>query len=149
MVRGFRISEFHPGLYYIEGDAFSIQIIESKKLTADINVFLKNLRSSLTQKDMEEVFQAYKKFGALENAGIYLSRILEANQSVLKEVLDMGGTAVRDIISDFIKKNGIEDQIRENKARDTALEMIKDGCTPDKIALYVQMPIEWVHNLTK
>jgi len=61
--------------------------------------------------------------------------------------------AVQEIFNRHIKTSGIEEQIRgeaqDEKARDTALEMLKDGFSPDKISRYVQKPIEWVQNLTK
>ena len=147
--RGFEIDEVNNGIYYVKGDTFKVQIIESKKLTADENVFLKNLRSSLTKMDMQEVFDAYRKYGLLEKVNIYLDRVLDANQSILKEVLAMSSAAVRQIIFEHFEKDGTLDRIREDKAKETALEMLKDGFPPDKVARYVQMPIEWVQGLTK
>ena len=82
-------------LFRVKGDTFKIQIIESKRLTADENVFLKNLRSSLTKMDMQEVFDAYRKYGILEKVNIYLDRVLGANQAILEEVLAMGSGTVR------------------------------------------------------
>ena len=35
--------------------------IESKKLPSNENVFLKNLRSTLTKKDLQDVIDAYSK----------------------------------------------------------------------------------------
>ena len=147
--RGFKVDEVHPGIYYVKGDTFPIQIIECKKLATEDNVFLKNLRSSLTQKDMEDVFNAYRKYGSLEKVSIYLNRVLDANKLIFEEVLAMSGAAVQDIISDFIKKNGMEDRIKEDKARDTALEMLRRGFALDEIADIVKMPLEWVKNLAK
>ena len=37
--RGFEVDEVSQGMYYVKGDAFSIQIIESKKLNAKENIF--------------------------------------------------------------------------------------------------------------
>jgi len=79
--RGFEVDEVSNGIYYIKGDTFKAQIIESKRLTAEENVFLKNLRSSLTKMDIQEVFEAYKKYKRLEKVNIYLDRVLGANQS--------------------------------------------------------------------
>ncbi|MCL1996747.1 MAG: hypothetical protein FWG63_11120, partial [Defluviitaleaceae bacterium] len=93
--RGFEVEEVNNGIYYIKGDTFKIQIIESKRLTAEENVFLKNLRSNLTKMDMQEVFEAYRKYGLLEKVNVYLDRVLGANQSTLEEVLAMTNVAVR------------------------------------------------------
>ena len=159
--RGFEVEEVSSGIYYVKGDTFNAQIIESKKLTAAENVFLKNLRSSLTKTDMQEVFEAYRKYGVLEKVNIYLNRVLGANQPILEEVLAMLDTAVREIIFEHFEKDGTFDRLRnkereqgleqglEKKARETALEMLGDGFTHDKVAHYVKMPLEWVQNLTK
>ncbi|MCL1995282.1 MAG: hypothetical protein FWG63_03660, partial [Defluviitaleaceae bacterium] len=70
--RGFELDEVNNGIYYVRGDAFKVQIIESKRLTAEENVFLKNLRSSLTKMDMQEVFEAFSQYGSLEKENPYL-----------------------------------------------------------------------------
>lgn len=153
--RSFTVSESHLGIYYIKGDTFSVQIIESKKLTAAENVFLKNLRSNLTKADMEEVFDAFKKHDELEKVNAYLNRILDANKSVLEEVLTMGGAAVQEILNRHIQKNGVPLQIetrirgeaQEEKARDTALEMFKRGFSLEEIADIIKKPLDWVQNL--
>jgi len=145
--RGLEIEEVSNGIYYVKGDTFEVQIIESKRLTADENVFLKNLRSSLTKMDMQEVFETYRKYGISEKVNIYLSRVLGANQSTFEEVIAMTDVAVRNIILKQFEKDGTLDKIREDKARDAALEMLKDGVSPDKAARYLQMPLEWVQSL--
>ena len=113
--RGFEISEPHAGIYYVMGDAFAVQIIEGKKLTANENIFLKNLRSSLTQRDMEDLFKAYKKYKSLEKVNIYINRILEANKLIFEEVLAVMEKTVDDIIYEHFKKRGIVDRIREEE----------------------------------
>ena len=172
--RGFRIVEANPGIYYIEGDTFKVQVIESKRLLSEENVFLRNLRSSLTHRDMEDVFKAHRKYDSLEKVNIYLYRVLNANLSVFKEVLDVGNLTLGDVIfNDLVKKGVLEDVIykyedviygyfekkgtldriaRENQEKakyDTAVGMLRDGFTPEKVAYYVQMPVEWVQNLTE
>ena len=173
--RRFEVEEVEHGIYYIKGDAFKVQIIESKKLDTEENIFLKNLRNSLTGQDMTEVFDAFRKYGSLERVNIYLNRILDANLPVLKEVLSMSSPAVRDVIykhleenleeilatdsSDVVKglvyrhfeRDGTVDSIlergEEKAKRNTALEMLRDGFDPDKVAHYVKMPLEWVESL--
>ena len=61
----------------------------------------------------------------------------------------MYSDAVRDVIFRHFEKDGTMDRIKEEKAKETALEMLKDGVSPDKVARYLKMPLEWVQNLTK
>ncbi|MCL1997758.1 MAG: hypothetical protein FWG65_03225, partial [Turicibacter sp.] len=65
------------------------------------------------------------------------------------EVLAMFDAAVSNIILKHFEENGMLDKIREDKAKETALEMLADGFTTDKVARYVKMPLEWVQSLTK
>ena len=110
--RGFEVDEASPGIYYVKGDTFAAQIIESKKLAAKENVFLKNLRGSLTHEDMQELFDAYRKYGSPEKVGAYLNRVLNANLSIMEEVLAMSD-AVLDVVFKHLEKNGALEKVLE------------------------------------
>ena len=87
--RGFVVSEHQPGMYYVNGDSFGIQILESKKLRQEENLFLRNLRSNLTVTDAQRVAAAYKDIKAFEKRNAYLDRLLEANADTFKEMMKM------------------------------------------------------------
>jgi hypothetical protein len=162
--RGFTISEVSPGIHYVTGDVFPVQIIESKRLTSAENVFLKNLRGNLTHDDIREIFDACRKYGSVEKTNSYLNCVIDANKSVFEEVLAMGGAAVHEIISSYIKvheddilpayikTHGIEARIeekvlargRENAKSETVLELVKRGFDLKDVADIVKMPFEWV-----
>ena len=63
----------------------------------------------------------------------------------------MSSAAVRDVLYKHFEQDGTLDRIlergEEKAKRNTAHEMIKDCFPPDKIARYVQKPLEWVENL--
>ena len=61
----------------------------------------------------------------------------------------MSSAAVRRIIYEHFEKDGTVDRIKEDKAKETALEMLGDGFTPEQVARYVKMSIEWVKGLMK
>ena len=160
--RGFQVNEVSPGIYYVIGDTFATQIIESKKLNAKENVFIKNLRSNLTKKDLQEVLDAFRDQKPPDKVNAYLNRVMNANKLTVEEVLSMDEETIdliigclnrSDLFQRKLEENGILARVRavgeEKKARDTALEMLKDGFTPEKIAHYVKMPLEWVLNLTR
>ena len=98
------------------------------------------------------MFEAYRKYGLLEKVNIYLDRVLDANLPILEEVLAMSSAAVRDIIYKHFEKDGTLDRLRgewqEEKARDTALEMLRRGFKVEEIADIIKMPLEWVKDLT-
>ena len=109
---------------------------------------MRNLRGNLTQKELQEVFDVYGKYSSLEKASAYLNRVIDANFSVVKGVLSMSD-AVRDAIIQHLEEDGSLARILEKTKRATALEMLKDGFAPEKIARYVQMPLEWVQSLAR
>ncbi|MCL1997283.1 MAG: hypothetical protein FWG65_00770, partial [Turicibacter sp.] len=132
---------------------FAVQILESKKLGD--NVFLKNLRSELTKHDMAKLLYAYQKHGVLERTSAYLSRIFAANAVALEEVKNMTEANVQEILYRHFKEKGwidrdaneVANEKVEDRLRETAFEMLKDGFAPNKISKYLHMPTEWVQNL--
>ena len=124
--RGLEIVEIHAGVYHIKGDIFPIQIIETKRLPKDENVFLKHLRSGLTVEDMEYVLGVLKRYVKLEKVNVYLDRIVDANKSVAKEVRDLSAETI-DTLVDALDKNGALDKIREEGERKGRLEGRHEG----------------------
>ena len=71
--------------------------------------------------------------------------------------------AVLDVVFKHLEKNGALEKVleengtlekvlargEEKKAREIALEMLRDGFAPEKISLYVKMPLEWVQGLAQ
>ena len=157
--RGFKISEVYPGIYNIDGESFPIQIILSKRLSAKENVFLRNLRSQLTQNDMADVFEAYKNYGSPDKRSVYLDRIFGANKSVFKEVFTMTATNFNEWVHEYAKKIGLEDELinrgmaqgmargQDKIRRETALEMLRKGFKLEDVAAILKMPVAWVQDL--
>ena len=112
--RGFDVDEASPGIYYVKSDAFAVQIIESKKLNAKENVFLKNLRSNLTKTDLQEVLDAFRKFDSLERVSAYLNRIMDANELVVKEVMDMSDEVARFVVACLTENGKLERLLEES-----------------------------------
>jgi len=53
-VRGYTVAKTSAGVYTVKGDILPIQIIDSRKLSAEENVWLKNLRKNLNRSDIEK-----------------------------------------------------------------------------------------------
>jgi hypothetical protein len=66
------------GIYYVEGEKFPVQILESKELSHE-NLFLRNLRSNLSVADVTETLKAYDELKAIEKKDVYLDRLFQAN----------------------------------------------------------------------
>ena len=100
--RGFTVLEAESGMYYVEGDTFPLQILESKKLSAETNLFLKNLRSNLSKEDVRHTVDAYKALKEFESKSVYFDRLLRANKSVFREVMRMSDEALQTMFARIV-----------------------------------------------
>jgi len=62
-IRGYTVKETSPGIYQVTGDYLPIQIIESKKLSEDENLWLSSLRKDLEIRGMNAILKQGKKQG--------------------------------------------------------------------------------------
>ena len=86
--RGLTIREVKSGIYYIEGDAFSVQIIECKKLSEQENLYLKSIRNNLTPLDVKALMEDLDKHADPELSSAYAVRIALANPGAYEEVIN-------------------------------------------------------------
>lgn len=114
--RGFTVKDAGNGIYCIEGDTFPVQILESKKLSPDKNLFLKNLRSNLNIEDAQRIVDAYMRLKEFESKNAYIDRLIRANQDVFKEVLSMSSMTLQEIfVKAVAEENGwLKDRDLEN-----------------------------------
>ena len=142
---GFTIQNAGNGIHYIDGDIIPIQIIESKSLGD--NLFLRNLRSNLSAKDMAKTLEAYKDYKPLDNKSVYLDRLIRANLDAFKEATKMS-EEVRDIFLETAEENGWlndRDTNREiEKAKKMAKKMLLDGESIEKVVRWTELPLETV-----
>ena len=90
-IRGYAVKETSPGIYLVSGDYIPIQIIESKKLSGDENLWLKSLRDDLNVSDAEAILQARQKKEASLDA--YMDILLRGNPETFLEVRSMARRA--------------------------------------------------------
>ena len=149
--RGFKVDEISPGIYNVDGETFSVQIIHSIRLSAKENVFLKNLRSQLTKKDMADILEAYNNYDSPDKRSVYLDRIFGANKSVFREVFNVTATNFNEWVIEYAKKIGHEDELvnrgQDKVRRETALEMLRKGFKLEEIAEILKVPVTWVQAL--
>ena len=147
---GLTIEDTSSGIYYIHGGSVPIQILESKKLPIEENLFIRNLRSNLSQEDMLRTLQAYKKYKSLNDKNVFIDRLVNANPYTLKEVMDMSDETLQ-IITEALEKRGWlqeRDQRRTTEdAKKIATKMMLRGHSPEEVADITELSIETVRNL--
>jgi hypothetical protein len=92
-VRHYGVEETSPGIYTISGDIVPIQIIESKRLLAEGNLWLKELDNRLDAAGIWQVAAAIKRLGKGAKAEAYLDAIIRANHKETEEALEMNEMA--------------------------------------------------------
>jgi hypothetical protein len=83
-----RVEKSAEGVYYVHGRDFPMQIIETKRLSEQENIWLANLRDDLTAQGAEKVLA---ESGKRREAGIaaYLSALMTARPKTFREVWNM------------------------------------------------------------
>jgi len=144
--RSVKVQDIGSGIYYIRGESFNIQLIESKRLSEE-NLLLRNLRSGLSADEVKSTFWAYEKKRPIDKRSIYLSRLIKANPVAFEEAYSMVTEETVDIILGVIERSGqLEKRLIEDRKR-TAKNMLSLGMSVENIARATELPIETVQSL--
>jgi hypothetical protein len=153
-LRGFTIDEVSDGIYVVSGDAFPIQIIESKKLSASDNLWLKSLNKNLSVADLNSIFGEHLEEMKESNLNAYMYAIVHANQAILREAMSMSvqNQELKPLEDDFDEmisegyfKRIMEkyETIRADEAKlEVAKGMFKEGDSIEKISRVTKLPLD-------
>jgi hypothetical protein len=142
--RGYRVEERWDGIYLVSGDSIPIQIIETKKLSAGENIWLKELSNDLDAEGIHKILTESSQKGKAAHIKAYLQAILQANSSKIQEALGMSEMAMT--LDQVLEETGLTVKweargVARGEARgerNKALEIIKralgKGMTVDDIA---------------
>jgi len=96
--RGYKIAETSPGIYTVIGDIFPIQVIDSRKLSTEENLWLKSLSDDLDIKALKKVRGEIVPMGKDANIGAYCEAILRANYKTVQEAMKMGDAQTFEVL---------------------------------------------------
>jgi len=139
--RQLNVRDMENGIYYVEGDAFPVQILESKKLAPD-NLFLRNLRSNLSAEDAMDTVHAYEKLKIFEKKNVYIDRLIGANAAIFREVMTVSDT-VKELFLEVAAENGWF----EEEAKKIAKRMLLLGRPVEEVVEATELPVEIVRGL--
>jgi hypothetical protein len=97
------VEETSPGIYVVGGYPVSIQVIESRKLPFEENLWLKGLSNDLNAAAAETILEESRDRAA--EIGAYLHAILNANAKTIREILEMANGEVT--LEDVLEKAGL------------------------------------------
>jgi hypothetical protein len=84
--RGYTVAEKVPGIYTVSGDIMPIQVIESRRLPAEENVWLKSLRGRLNHTERDQIWTEIARQGKDARIAAYLEVIAKANPGIIQEI---------------------------------------------------------------
>ena len=153
--RGYKVEEKSPGIYTVEGDILPIQIIASRQLSPDENLWLKGLRNKLDPVEIQRVLVEISRQEKAARVGAYLDAIARANYLALEEAMKMG-TAAKSL-DEVLERSGLTAKWEargvakgeERKAIDVAQKMLNSGFTPETVAALTELDPEKVKVLYK
>jgi len=146
--RGLAVRITDDGIYYVEGDTFPVQILESKLLPPDENLFLRNLRSNLSIKDVTMTAEAYKMLKPLEKRNVYFDRLRQANLKTFKEALSMS-ESMKELFFEVAEQEGwnVPDMLENFRAKKIAKKLLHLGRPVEEVVEATELPYETVIGL--
>jgi hypothetical protein len=95
--RGYEVEERSRGIYTVKGDILPIQIIDSKRLSAKENLWLKDLGDDLDAESVRQISAEVIRRGKAVQIKAYLEALFKANAEIIREVTQMSdGTVTLD-----------------------------------------------------
>jgi hypothetical protein len=132
--QGGRASKTDPGIYHIAGYPLTIQVIESKKLPLEENLWLKGLAKDLNPAIAGSILKESRKKGLGTEFGAYLYALITANLKAVQEVIAMTDEALA--FDKWVEEMGWaakwEAQGKKTAWKE-AIELLKQGYTVEEL----------------
>jgi hypothetical protein len=150
---GCTVEEKEEGIYQVKGILVTMQIVETKKLKADGNKWLKGLRRDLEAEEVRGILKARGELGGKTPLGAYYDAILRGNLGIFREAIRMTDEIMT--LEDVLEETGLTskwlEQGREEGVEEKALEvarnLLKRGWTLEEIAETVELDISKLRTL--
>ena len=116
---GKKVTDGSNGLYRIEGEAFPIQVIESKALSHEENIWLKALTNKIEERTYTRIVNLSNAMEKRLNMEAYIETVTTANLNVLKEMRAMRTAALDKAFGEmgFIHIDAVNEKANEAEKR--------------------------------
>jgi hypothetical protein len=153
--RGYVVEERWPGIYIVSGDILPIQIIDSRRLSAGENMWLKDLDNRLEASEIQRITAEILRQGKAARIKAYLDVITKANKESLQEAVRMSDGALT--LDKIFEEAGLVAKWEarglargeEKKAGEIARNLLKNGFSVEQTAVLSGMDVIKVKALTK
>ncbi|WP_461256398.1 hypothetical protein [Treponema sp. R80B11-R83G3] len=149
--RGYDIAKTGLGIYTVSGDIMPIQVIDSSRLSAEENLWLKSLSDKLGYEEFSRVSDEIERQGKAARLGAYFYVISEANEKAMKEVIKK----MKNKFYQVLEETGLAAELEargeargeERKSLSIAQNMIKLGFPIETVISATQLDPEKVKTL--
>ena len=150
--RGFELISVHDAITHINGDTFTIQIIEQSKLSSTESLFLSNIKKNIPKEDIYNILKNLSKQGRLDRKSRVIQMIIQNSFNNLQEVLDMESEltldeAYRKLFKDSPLLAKDLENAKHSAMLDVAKTMLSEGESIEKIVYYTRLSPDMIKNL--
>ena len=149
--RGYKVEETKPGIYTVVGDILPIQIIDSRQLSPDENLWLRGLRNKLDPVEVQRVLAEISRQEKAVRVGAYLDAIVRANYLAVEEAMKMSNAARS--LDEVFERTGLAAKWEaRGKAQGLAIGEAKSEERAIKVAqnmINLGLPLETVASATE
>jgi len=150
-IRNYKVEETGAGIYTMKGDIFPIQIIDSRKLSAEENLWLKDLDNRLEAAEMDRLTTAIHRKGKDARIQAYFAVIAGANPDTMEEAINMRNTAKT--LDEVLERTGynarVEAKAKERNSLDIAENLVNMGFPLETVVSATNLAPEKVKPLYK
>ena len=138
----YRVEEKEKGIYYVYGDLIPIQILITKKLSAEENLWLKSLTNKLNKAETaEKLIENYMDHKESSLHRSMIETIMRANQKLFQEVNGMSDIFMEIVQEKFDRKLkeevdkavGVAVEEATEKATEKAMEKAMEKAVKEKL----------------
>jgi len=151
--RGYSVAENYPGIYTINGDVLPIQIIDSRQLPADENLWLKSLSDRLDTSALSRISEEVTRQGKAARIAAYVDVITRANTETMEEVIQMrkGSKTLEQVLEEagwLARWEARGEEIgQRKKGIEIARNALAEGATPEFVRKITGLPTEVITTL--
>ena len=154
--RGLEIICVEPGIYYITGDPFPIQLLITKELNPTENRWLQSLRNDVTEP--EEIKTLLKEYEDNKSSKLYqaaIDVITRANWNAVKEVKESMCEALKELMAEEFQEQEervtkqVTKQVTEQVTEQIIQNLYESIKDINKLSSLLKMPVEQVEKALK
>ena len=146
---GYAVAENSPGIYTVKGGMMPVQVIDSRRLSASENIWLRSLNKRLDIPAFRLISAEMERH--YKNARIlaYMHAVTHANSGVMQEAIQMSKTAVTfdEVMENLGWAAKWEAKAEERKAFSIAQKMASSGFPPETVISMTDLPPEKIKGL--